>query len=188
MLCVCVCHSGRNPTNYKGNNTDTSPPVSPHMDICQTLTAILSCFLFPNTQTISIKEGIDDSLIGGNASAEGEDSEDGASDSVKTAINVVYSHQLVETSFDKKTYTAYIKGYMKKIKEHLEKTAPARVEIFTKGMPDIVKKILGSFDNYQFFTGASMNVDGMVLLLNYREDGVTPYFLIFKDGVIAEKV
>ncbi|KJE89794.1 translationally-controlled tumor protein [Capsaspora owczarzaki ATCC 30864] len=139
-------------------------------------------------KTISVKEGIDDSLIGGNASAEGEDADDGAADGVKSVINVVYSHQLVETSFDKKSYTAYIKGYMKAIKAHLEKNQPERVDVFTKGMPEIVKKILGNFDNYQFFTGASMNVDGLVVLLNYREDGVTPYFIIFKDGVIPEKV
>ena len=28
----------------------------------------------------------------------------------------------------------------------------------------------------------------MVVLMNYREDGVTPYMLFFKDGLIEEKV
>ncbi|XP_035532813.1 translationally-controlled tumor protein homolog [Morone saxatilis] len=43
------------------------------------------------------------------------------------------------------------------------------------------------FKNLQFFLGESMNPDGMVGLLNYREDGVTPYMLFFKDGLLAEK-
>ncbi|KAJ3153014.1 hypothetical protein HK101_001771 [Irineochytrium annulatum] len=33
-----------------------------------------------------------------------------------------------------------------------------------------------------------MNPDGMVALLNYREDGTTPYFTFFKDGLKAEKL
>lgn len=32
-----------------------------------------------------------------------------------------------------------------------------------------------------------MNVEGMVGMLNYRPDGITPYMLFFKDGVISEK-
>ena len=28
----------------------------------------------------------------------------------------------------------------------------------------------------------------MVALMNFREDGVTPYMLFFKDGVVEEKV
>lgn len=33
-----------------------------------------------------------------------------------------------------------------------------------------------------------MDPDGMVALLNYREDGVTPYFTFFKDGLAVEKL
>ena len=33
-----------------------------------------------------------------------------------------------------------------------------------------------------------MNPDGAVLLLNYRADGITPYFTAFKDGLKARKV
>eukprot|EP00128_Syssomonas_multiformis_P006048 Colp12_sorted_trinity150504_noHs@17080 len=139
-------------------------------------------------RSIKVKEGIDDALIGGNASAEGEDMGEGVEDDVKQVIDVVYSHRLVETQFDKKSYTTYIKGYMKAIKEHLEKTNPERVDAFMKGAAAVVKKILGNFSDYQFFTGESMNVDGAVVLLNYREDGITPYFVIFKDGLKEIKV
>ena len=33
-----------------------------------------------------------------------------------------------------------------------------------------------------------MNPDAMVVFMNYREDGLTPYFMFFKDGVREEKV
>lgn len=64
-----------------------------------------------------------------------------------------------------------------------------RTETFTKGMPKIVKEIIGGIkeNKYQFFTGESMNPEGMVGLLNYREDGVTPFLIFFKDGLIEEK-
>lgn len=39
----------------------------------------------------------------------------------------------------------------------------------------------------QFFTGESMNPEGMVGLLDYREDGITPFMLFFKDGLEIEK-
>jgi hypothetical protein len=32
-----------------------------------------------------------------------------------------------------------------------------------------------------------MNPEGMIVLMNYREDGMTPYFVYFKDGLIEEK-
>ena len=35
--------------------------------------------------------------------------------------------------------------------------------------------------------GDSMDPDGMVLLLNYRDDGITPYLSYFKDGLLEEK-
>ena len=39
----------------------------------------------------------------------------------------------------------------------------------------------------QFFTGESMNPEGMIGLLDYREDGTTPYMIFFKDGLDIEK-
>ncbi|KAJ2046355.1 hypothetical protein GGH13_009350, partial [Coemansia sp. S155-1] len=51
-----------------------------------------------------------------------------------------------------------------------------------------VKTVLGNFKDYDFYTGESMNIDGMIVLLNYREDGVTPFLTFFKDGLTEMKV
>ncbi|KAG0171836.1 hypothetical protein DFQ28_008592 [Apophysomyces sp. BC1034] len=134
---------------------------------------------------ITLSEG--DVDIGANPSAEGGD-EEGAESSSQTVNNVIHSFRLVETSFDKKSYMTYIKGYMKAVKAHLAKTNPDRVPVFEKQVSVFIKKILGNFKDYEFYTGENMDTEGMVALLNYREDGVTPFFTFFKDGLKEQKL
>ncbi|ORZ01496.1 translationally controlled tumor protein [Syncephalastrum racemosum] len=124
--------------------------------------------------------------IGANPSAEGGD--EGVESTAQTVNNLVHTSRLTETAFDKKSYMAYIKGYMKAVKQHLQASNPERVPVFEKQAAGFVKKIIANFKDYEFYTGESMNPDGMVALLNYREDGVTPYFTFFKDGLKAQKL
>jgi hypothetical protein len=128
-------------------------------------------------QTITVKKGADVD-IGANPSA--EEQEEGAEDGAETVNNVVFSFRLQPTTFDKKAYLTYLKGYMKAVKEQ---TSPDRVAAFESGAQAFAKKIVANFKDYEFYTGESMNPDGMVALLNYREDGVTPYFTFWKDGL-----
>lgn len=61
---------------------------------------------------ISRSEGdIDDSLIGGNASADLLD--EGCDSTTVSGVDIVLNHKLQETSYDKKSYMIYIKDYMK---------------------------------------------------------------------------
>ena len=79
---------------------------------------------------------------------------------------------------------------MKAIKSHLAENKPDRVETFEKSAQAYAKKIVANFKDFEFvrylsvcveapinlkqkYVGESMNPDGMVALLNYREDGVT---------------
>ncbi|MBZ3884864.1 Translationally-controlled tumor protein [Sciurus carolinensis] len=125
-------------------------------------------------------------LIGGSASAEGPEGE-GTESTVITGVDIVMNHHLQETSFTKEAYKKYIKDYMKSIKGKLEEQRPERVKPFMTGAGEQIKHILANFKNYQFFIGENMNPDGMVALLDYREDGVTPYMVFFKDGLEMEK-
>ncbi len=54
-------------------------------------------------------------------------------------------------------------------------------------MTKLAKDILKNYDEYRFYLGESMNIDGMVVLQFYREDGLTPVFIHFKDGLREEK-
>jgi len=138
-----------------------------------------------DSKQITIKEG--DVDIGANASAEeaAEDLEDG----MITVNNIVHSFRLASTSFDKKSYLTYLKGYMKAVKQKLQESNPDEVATFEKGAQAFVKEtIIPCFKDWEFYTGESMNPDGMVALLNYREDGVTPYVTVWKHGLTEMKV
>lgn len=165
--------------------------------------------------------------IGANASA--EEAEEAMEDAAVKVNNIVHSFRLQSTSFDKKSYLAYLKGtstlfirdpahqadhpnlgYMKAVKASLqERGAPAEeITAFEKGAQGYVKNtLLANFKDFEFYTGESMNPDGMyvvlfppllfamiltlitrVVLLNYREDGVTPYVIVWKHGVKETKV
>lgn len=79
---------------------------------------------------------------------------------------------------------------MKKVKAALkERDAPeSEITAFEKGASTYAKKIVANFKDYEFFTGESMDPDGMVVLLNYREDGITPYVIVWKQGLTEMKV
>ncbi|GJJ69285.1 hypothetical protein EMPS_01631 [Entomortierella parvispora] len=134
---------------------------------------------------IQVKEGADVD-IGANASAEeaSEELEDG----VSIVNNVVYSFRLQSTNFDKKGYTSYVKGYLKKLKETLKITDAEEVKKFEAEMKEEVMKIIKNFGDYEFYIGEGMDPEATIMLLNYREDGVTPYFTVFKRAVKTTKV
>ena len=104
---------------------------------------------------------------------------------------------------------------MKKVKEAMkEKGADdAKVTEFEKGAQSYAKKIIANFKDYDFYVGESMDPDGMwvlnfrliflcmyismedellihrrVVLMNYREDGVTPFVTVWKHGLTEMKV
>ena len=135
-----------------------------------------------------IEIGGEDFGIGNNVD---EDAAEGATaegaDSGKTrVINVVNQNRLSETSFDKKSYMAYIKSYMKRLKEKLDESDPARSAAFMAGAQTFVKKVIGEFDEYQFFLPESNADDGIVVLAKWV--GEEAIFYYWKDGLKGEKV
>ncbi|KAF5228192.1 hypothetical protein FAUST_11278 [Fusarium austroamericanum] len=136
-----------------------------------------------------IEEGGVEVDIGANASAE-EAAED--LDDAKVKVNnIVNSFRLQSTTFDKKSYLAYLKGYMKSVKAKLQDNGASAEDIkaFESGASKFVKDtLLPKFKDFEFYTGESMDPDGMVVLLNYRDDGVTPYTIFWKHGLKEMKV
>lgn len=104
-------------------------------------------------QMIQIKQGADVD-IGANASAEEADEE--LEDGVVIVNNVVSAFRLQDTTFDKKQYTFYLKGYMKAIKAKIQeaaakngKDADAIFKAFETSAQAAAKKILGNFKDYK---------------------------------------
>ncbi|XP_046854296.1 translationally-controlled tumor protein homolog [Xenia sp. Carnegie-2017] len=131
--------------------------------------------------------GIDDSLIGGNKSAEEPSAEEYNAETTY-GCNIVFNHRLSAAPvISKKDYSAVIKPYVKKIYDSLiaeGKTEDAAV--FKSGMGEVVKKIKGMWDDLVPYTGESLNQDAMMCFMNYRENG-DPYMIFFKHGLVEEK-
>ena len=54
-------------------------------------------------------------------------------------------------------------------------------------MMKAAKEILGKFKEFRFYVSENMDFEAMVIPQYYREDGLTPVFVLFKDGVREEK-
>ncbi|CAJ2510115.1 Uu.00g060150.m01.CDS01 [Anthostomella pinea] len=125
---------------------------------------------------------------GANASA--EEADEGNEDAAQKVNNIVHSFRLQSTQFDKASYLSHLKGYMKKVTKYLQESgrSPEEVKDFQTKAQAYAKKIVANFKDYEFYTGENMDVDGMVVLLNYREDGITPYVTVWKHGLEEMKV
>ena len=137
---------------------------------------------------ITRKQG-DVQIEGFNPSA--EEASEGTDEAVESGVDIVLNHRLSETyAFgDKKSFTAYLKEYMKKLIQRLEEKSPDEVSVFKNNTNKVMKDILGRFKDLQFYTGESMDTDGMVAMLEYRDiDGDSvPVLMCFKHGLEEEK-
>ena len=77
---------------------------------------------------------------------------------------------------------------MKMIVDHLKEVDPDRVDKFKSAAQQQILKIIPCFKDWKFFVGETNGEKGMTVLMNFREDGVTPYLLFWKDGLVEEKV
>jgi len=126
---------------------------------------------------------------GANASAE-EAAED-LDDSVQKVNNITHSFSYQSTSYDKASYLSYMKKYMKAVVQKMTEKgeSPEAIKTFQTQAQTKVKQILGKIKDYDFYMGPGDDAgEGMVILLNYREDGVTPYVTLWKHGLVEEKV
>merc|ERR1712002_259 len=128
-------------------------------------------------------------LEGSNASA--EEADEGVESNSESGVDLVLNHRLVETGFgSKKDYTVYLKDYMKKVVKYLEdNNRSGEVDEFKNNINKVMKELLGKFKDLQFFTGESMDAEGMILIMDYKEvDGEErPTLMAFKHGLEEEK-
>jgi hypothetical protein len=75
---------------------------------------------------------------------------------------------------------------LEKLKE--QGASQEKIKEFQTDAPGAVKKILANYDNYDMYMGESMTEDSMYVLVDFREDGVTPYATVWKHGLEDYKV
>ena len=62
------------------------------------------------------------------------------------------------------------------------------IDEFKKAAPGALKTITANLENYDTYVGESMTDGSMFVLVDFREDGVTPYATIWKHGLEEMKV
>lgn len=79
---------------------------------------------------------------------------------------------------------------MKKLVELMKTAGKSEDEVkeFQTGAQAAAKKIVGNWDNYDVYKPESMDEGSMYILVDFREDGMTPYATIWKHGLKEEKV
>jgi len=132
----------------------------------------------------------DVTLDGANPSAE-EASEDN-DEAVESGVDVVLNHRLMETyAFpDKKSFTLYLKEYMKRLVDKMIENGSTEVDVFKTNINKVMKDLLTRFKDLQFYTGENMDIEnGMVAMLEYRDigDDNVPVLMLFKHGLEEEK-
>ena len=133
-------------------------------------------------------KGVEDGGVAQNLGEDEEKKEDapGAIPQGDTVIDIVDRFDLKETKHDKKSFTAYMKVYLNRIKKHLEDTnKKERIKDFQKGAVELMKIIMGKIDEIQFFTGSSMEGDGALAFSFYPEGKTDPTFYFFFDGLVG---
>ncbi|KAJ5925800.1 Translationally-controlled tumor protein [Penicillium verhagenii] len=141
------------------------------------------------------KVGEDFELAGANPSAEDAAEEQGEGEFIMVhdiedqfRLNWLKVEDGAKPS--KEDFKAWIKSYLRKLMKKLEEIGTPAEEIaeFKANAPKAMKKLIANYDNYDVLMGQSMNPDSMYVLIDFREDGVTPYATVFKHGFASMKV
>lgn len=110
-----------------------------------------------------------------------------AAANVEMVVDIIDGFRYSETSYSKKDFGAYIKGYMQRVKKHLEQNNPSRVDKFIDGAQKLVKQIVARFDDCAFFLGEQLDSEAAVVCAYYVDGEDAPRFIYIRDGLKEEK-
>jgi len=133
-----------------------------------------------------VKGGGDIDIGRGNTFGGKDEDDEGVEDTSEKVLDVIDTFRYVETSFGKEDYTAFVKGYMKKVKTYLEEKNPDRVAPFMKGAKEMFTWILSNFKEFSFHMGEKCDTDASIVLSYYKGEDETPTFVYFMDGLKAK--
>lgn len=142
------------------------------------------------------KQNEDFQLEGANPSAEGGDDDNGGEGEAVMVHDIEDQFRLVWLKTEeglkpsKDAFKGHLKNYMKKVLAKLTESGASKetIDEFKTNAPAGVKKILSNYDNYDVLMGQSMDGDAMHILIDFRDDGVTPYATLWKHGLKEVKV
>lgn len=107
----------------------------------------------------------------------------------ETVLNIVDAHQLNELALDKKALMGVIKALMKRTSGHLKENGKSEDEVkaFQKGATDLVKFVIGKFDEMQVFCGKSFDTEASICFCWTKDGEEDPTFLYLPHTMKEEK-
>ncbi|RAL54344.1 hypothetical protein DM860_001472 [Cuscuta australis] len=122
--------------------------------------------------------------IGANPSAEGGEDDEGVDDQAVKVVDIVDTFRLQEQPpYDKKTFVACIKNFIKTLTPKLDEENQVK---FKKNIEAATKHLLSKLSDLQFFVGESMHDDSCPVVAYYKEGATDPTFLYF--GIALKEV
>ena len=93
----------------------------------------------------------------------------------------------------KATFQPLAKGYLKLISERIKAKYPGdedKVKHFQKNSVELMKFILGKFDEFEFYLNEENNTEGAMTFAYWQDSALDkgPTFLYLKDGLEREKI
>lgn len=134
-----------------------------------------------------VKKDEDVDIGCGNAFGGGEEEEAGNTE-VEKVLDLVDSFGYEETSHDKASFGGYFKAYMMKVKAHLTKTSPERVEKFMAGGREYFKWVNANFDDLSFYTAKDFDNENHIMVAYYEGEELAPTFIYVMDGLKGIKL
>eukprot|EP00745_Piridium_sociabile_P026150 TRINITY_DN415_c0_g1_i2.p1 TRINITY_DN415_c0_g1~~TRINITY_DN415_c0_g1_i2.p1 ORF type:complete len:173 (+),score=44.51 TRINITY_DN415_c0_g1_i2:151-669(+) len=132
--------------------------------------------------------GIDESLIGANASA--EESSDQMQEGTTNGLDFVLDNRLIEAFYEKKDFHKELKGYLKRLQAKLfeGKDGSDELKEFQKRAATFFKEMMGQFNDLNVFYGEhDQEFEGTCCFVKFSDDGKKADVWVFKDGVKKEK-
>ncbi|KAI9845928.1 MAG: hypothetical protein M1837_004464 [Sclerophora amabilis] len=151
-----------------------------------------------DTKSVPLNDDLDIN-IGANASEDpnlpeeekGLASGGGGGEQIETAYEIVKAFQLEDAGpYDKAMYKKHLKEYIERLKKHFieHEDDKEKIRTFLAGAAKQSKRLLGIVGNCELFKGQTDDESSMRVLIDFREDGVTPYAIIWKHGLQEMKV
>ena len=106
--------------------------------------------------------------------------------------DIVDGFKYNQITLKKAEFTNYIKSYIKKLLDRVKEktTDEEKLKEFQKNSTDMVKFILGKFDDFEFFLNEENDMEGAIGMAYWEDESTDkgPTFLYFKDGLVREKI
>ena len=118
---------------------------------------------------------------------------DDVDDQDEQVNDIIDSFKYNQVKLTKAQFQGIAKGYLKKISERIKENNPTdeeKVKNFQKNAMDLMKFVLGKFDDFEFYLNEENDMEGAITFA-YWEDSATdkgPTFLYLKDGLAREKI